>query len=159
MLRLRELHQTVAGSASRCIARPQQIRFCTSHDGARIAYATCGKGPPLLWVGHWVGHLDLDWDSPVWRPWLSLLTRRHTLITYDWRGCGLSDREGIEFSWDRYHDDLEAVVAAAGLERFDLIATSASSSAVAITFAARHPAQVNRLVLCGSATRGIWRAQ
>jgi len=138
------------------MSRPTaQIRICTSRDGARIAYATSGKGPPLLWVGHWVGHLDLDWDSPVWRPWLDLLTRNHTLITYDWRGCGLSDREGIGFSWDRYHDDLEAVVAAADLGRFDLIATSASSAAVATTFAARHPAQVNRLVLCGSATRGI----
>jgi hypothetical protein len=37
-----------------------QIRICTSRDGARIAYATYGKGPPLLWVGHWVGQLDLD---------------------------------------------------------------------------------------------------
>ena len=133
----------------------QQIRFCASRDGTRIAYATCGKGPPLLWVGHWVGHLNLDWDSPVWGPWLSLLTRRHTLVTYDWRGCGLSDREGTEFSWKHYNDDLEAVVAAAGLERFDLIATSASSCAVAISYAARHPAQVSHLVLCGSATRGI----
>ena len=133
----------------------QQIRFCASRDGTQIAYATCGKGPPLLWVGHWVGHLNLDWDSPVWGPWLSLLTRRHTLVTYDWRGCGLSDREGIEFSWKHYNDDLEAVVAAAGLERFDLIATSASSCAVAISYAARHAAQVGHLVLCGSATRGI----
>ena len=91
----------------------------------------------------------------MWRPWLTLLTRNHTLITYDWRGCGLSDRDGIGFSWDRYHDDLEAVVAAADLSRFDMVATSASSSAVATTFAARHAAQVNRLVLCGSATRGI----
>jgi pimeloyl-ACP methyl ester carboxylesterase/DNA-binding CsgD family transcriptional regulator len=132
-----------------------QIRFCTSRDGARIAYATSGKGPPLLWVGHWVGHLDLDWDSPVWGPWLALLTRRHTLVTYDWRGCGLSDRDGVEFSWERYSDDLEAVVAAAGFKRFDLIATSASSSAVAITYAAAHSAQVSHLALCGSATRGI----
>jgi pimeloyl-ACP methyl ester carboxylesterase/DNA-binding CsgD family transcriptional regulator len=132
-----------------------QIRFCTSRDGARIAYATSGRGPPLLWIGHWVGHLDLDWDSPVWGPWLALLTRRHALVTYDWRGCGLSDRDGVEFSWGRYNDDLEAVVAAAGLTQFDLIATSASSSAVAITYAAAHPTHVSRLVLCGSATRGI----
>jgi pimeloyl-ACP methyl ester carboxylesterase/DNA-binding CsgD family transcriptional regulator len=135
-------------------ARPQ-IRICRSRDGTRIAYATYGKGPPLVWIGHWVGHLDLDWDSPVWRPWLTLLTRRHTLVTYDWRGCGLSDHDDIEFSWVRYQEDLDAVVRAAGLGRFDLVSTSASSSAVAMTFAAGHPRQVNRLILCSSATRGI----
>ncbi len=74
----------------------QQIRFCTSRDGARIAYATCGAGPPLVFAAHWLHHLKFDWDSPVWRPWLSLLSRRHTLIRYDWRGCGLSDREGMQ---------------------------------------------------------------
>jgi pimeloyl-ACP methyl ester carboxylesterase/DNA-binding CsgD family transcriptional regulator len=109
----------------------------------------------MLWIGHWVGHLDLDWKSPVWEPWLSLLSQRHTLVTYDWRGCGLSDREGIEFSWEKYQDDFVAVVAASGFDRFDLIATSASSCAIAIAFAAGNPAQVERLLLCGSTTRGI----
>src|SRR5688572_289875 len=84
------------------------IRFCTSRDGVRIAYAITGQGPPLLWIRHWVGHLDLDWKSPVWEPWLSLLSQRHTLVTYDWRGCGLSDRQGVEFSWEAYQDDCEA---------------------------------------------------
>jgi pimeloyl-ACP methyl ester carboxylesterase len=76
----------------------QQIRFCTSRDGTRIAYATRGAGPPLVWAANWVHHLELDEDSPVWRPWLTLLTRRHTLVRYDLRGCGLSDRERVEFS-------------------------------------------------------------
>ena len=49
----------------------QKIRFCASADGTRIAYATCGSGPALIWVQHWIHHLELDWDSPVWRPWLS----------------------------------------------------------------------------------------
>ena len=82
-----------------------QIRFCTSRDGTRIAYATCGTGPPLVWVGHWIRHLKFDWDSPVWRPWLSFLTRRHRVVRYDWRGCGLSDRERIEFSLEKHIED------------------------------------------------------
>src|SRR4051795_583841 len=61
----------------------QQIRFCTSRDGTRIAYATCGVGPPLIWVAHFIHHLKFDWDSPVWRPWISLLAKRHTLIRFD----------------------------------------------------------------------------
>src|SRR5687768_11768530 len=96
----------------------QQIRFCTSRDGTRIAYATCGSGPPLVWIEHWAHHLRFDWDSPVWKPWLHLLTRRHTLIRYDWRGCGLSDRNGVAFSFEKFAEDLDAVIVAAGVERF-----------------------------------------
>jgi pimeloyl-ACP methyl ester carboxylesterase len=103
------------------MAQPaQQIRFCTSRDNTRIAYATCGAGPPLLWIEHWVHHIDLDWGSPVWHPWLAMLTRRHSLIRYDWRGCGLSDRDRVEFSMAKHLEDLEAVVDAAGVERFAL---------------------------------------
>jgi hypothetical protein len=61
--------------AQRCRlnSRPE-IRFCKSRDGTRIAYAIAGKGPPLLWAQQWVHHLDLDWDSPIWRGWLELLS-------------------------------------------------------------------------------------
>lgn len=131
----------------------QQIRFCTSRDGARIAYATCGDGPPLLWIGHWVRHLKFDWDSPVWRPWLSLLTRHHCVIRYDWRGCGLSDREEIEFSFDKHADDLQAVIDAAGVERFVLFGW-AGGGAIALSYAVQHPEQVSHLVLYGCQTRG-----
>src|SRR5262245_60323668 len=78
----------------------EQIRFCTSRDGTRIAYGTCGAGPPLVFVAHWIHHLKMDWDSPVWRPWLTTLSKRHTLIRYDFRGCGLSDRKGCDFSFE-----------------------------------------------------------
>jgi hypothetical protein len=98
----------------------QQLRFCTSRDGTRIAHATCGAGPPLVWTAGWSHNLELDWDSPVWRPWLSLLTRRHTLVRYDMRGCGLSDREGVEFSFERLVEDFEAVLEATSLEQFVL---------------------------------------
>jgi pimeloyl-ACP methyl ester carboxylesterase/DNA-binding CsgD family transcriptional regulator len=131
----------------------QQIRFCQSRDGTRIAYTACGAGPPLLWLSHWVRHLDLDWECPVWRPWLSLLTRRHTLIRYDYRGCGLSDRQGVEFSIERHIEDAEAVVAAAGLESFTLLA-QAGGGFMALPYAARHPKQVNRLILHGCQARG-----
>lgn len=131
----------------------QQIRFCTSRDGTRIAYATCGIGPPLLWIGHWVRHLKFDWDSPVWRPWLLMLTRRHCVVRYDWRGCGLSDREAVEFSLEKHIEDLEAVVAAAGLSRFVLFA-SAGGATMAMAYIVRHPEHVIHLALYGSQTRG-----
>jgi pimeloyl-ACP methyl ester carboxylesterase/DNA-binding CsgD family transcriptional regulator len=124
----------------------QQIRFCTSRDGTRIAYATCGAGPPLVWPAGWFHHLKLDWDSPVWRPWLSLLARRHTLIRYDLRGCGLSDREGVEFSLEKLVEDFEAVIEATGLEQFVLVGM-AIGSVISMTYAVRHPERVSHLVL------------
>ncbi len=131
----------------------QQIRFCTSRDGTRIAYATSGAGPPLVWVAGWVHHLELDWDGPVWRPWISLLTRRHTLVRYDMRGCGLSDREQFEFSFEKFVEDLEAVIEATGLERFVLVGMAAGS-AIGMTYAVTHPERVSHLVLYGARTHG-----
>src|SRR5262245_51312176 len=77
------------------VQRTQQIRFCTSRDGTRIAYASTGGGPPLVRAPHPMSHLKFDWESPVWRHWLSLFAQHHTLIRYDLRGCGLSDRERV----------------------------------------------------------------
>jgi hypothetical protein len=69
----------------------QHVRFCTATDGVRLAYAVHGSGPPLVKVATWLSHLELDWESPVWRHWLQRLGERYTLVRYDERGCGLSD--------------------------------------------------------------------
>jgi pimeloyl-ACP methyl ester carboxylesterase/DNA-binding CsgD family transcriptional regulator len=133
---------------------PQQIRFCTSRDGTRIAYEICGSGPPLLWIQHWVHHLEFDWASPIWQPWLAFLTRRHTLVRYDWRGCGLSDRHQIKFSFEEYVADLKAVVEAAELERFALFSMAGAGSGAAMTYAVHHPERVRCLVLQECQTKG-----
>jgi pimeloyl-ACP methyl ester carboxylesterase len=131
----------------------QQIRFCTSRDGTRIAYATSGQGPPIVWAGHFVRHLEFDWDSPVWRPWRSLLMQGRMLIRYDWRGFGLSDRAGVEFSLEKHVEDLAAVVQAAGLKKFVLFAASGGGPP-AMAYAARHPEQIDHLILYGCSSRG-----
>ena len=133
--------------------RVEQIRFCTSRDGTRIAYAICGDGPPLVWSPHWVRHLKYDWVGPLWPPWLELLTRRHTLVRYDWRGCGLSDREGVAFDPKCHDEDLEAVIAAAGFERFALFGMG-HGTRIGIAYAARFPTRVGRLILFGASTCG-----
>jgi pimeloyl-ACP methyl ester carboxylesterase/DNA-binding CsgD family transcriptional regulator len=132
----------------------QQIRFCRSRDGARIAYSIAGSGPPLVWAQHWVHHLELDWRSQIWRPWLALLTRRHTLIRYDWRGCGLSDRANVEFSFGNYLADLEAVIETLGLDRFTLYGMAGAGSGIAMSYAVSHPDRVARLILQECHTRG-----
>jgi pimeloyl-ACP methyl ester carboxylesterase/DNA-binding CsgD family transcriptional regulator len=132
----------------------EQIRFCTSRDGTRIAYAVGGAGPPLLWIQHWVHHLKFDQEHPVWGPWIAALTRRNTVVRYDCRGCGLSDRERIEFSIGALTEDFEAVVSAAGVDRFAILAMGGCNSGIAATFAARHPERVSHLILCGSSALG-----
>jgi len=131
----------------------QQIRFCQTRDGANIAYATVGQGPPLVKVANWLGHLEFEWQSPVWRHWLESLSRHHRLIRYDERGCGLSDWDVDEFSLEAWVDDLEAVVSTAGLDRFPLLGISRGGP-IAITYAVRHPDKVSHLILCGSYVRG-----
>jgi pimeloyl-ACP methyl ester carboxylesterase/DNA-binding CsgD family transcriptional regulator len=132
----------------------QQIRFCKSRDGTRIAYATCGRGPPLVWIQHWIHHLESDWTSQIWQPWLAFLSRSHTVVRYDWRGCGLSDRDRINFSLEDNVADLEAVVAAVGLERFPLFGMAGAGSGVAMSYAVRHREQVICLVLQEAQTKG-----
>jgi pimeloyl-ACP methyl ester carboxylesterase len=134
----------------------QTIRFCKSSDGTRIAYATMGKGPPLVRTAHFFGHLEYDLRTPVWQPWLAELSRHHTLVRYDLRGCGLSDRTTDDFSLEEWVADFEAVVDAAGLDRFAVFGPS-QGAAIAIVYATRHPERVTRLVLYGVVARGIMK--
>ena len=136
-----------------CCLQLSRIRFCTSRDGTRIAYAICGSGPMLMRAPHWMSSINLEWDSPVWRHWLTLLARHHTLIQFDQRGCGLSDREGVEFSFEKFAEDFEAVIEAASLDRFDLFAFSGGAM-TGIAYAARHPHRVNQFVICSSTAYG-----
>jgi len=137
-------------------AAKQQIRFCTSHDGARIAYANSGQGPPLLKVANWLSHLEFDWESPVWRPLLTELSRDYTLIRYDERGCGLSDWDVADLSFEAWVRDLETVVDATGVDRFPLLGLSQGAS-IAVAYAVRHPERVTHLILHGGYARGRLR--
>jgi pimeloyl-ACP methyl ester carboxylesterase/DNA-binding winged helix-turn-helix (wHTH) protein len=134
----------------------QEIRFCTTADGTRLAYAAVGSGPPLVRAAHWITHVDYDWQSPVWRHWLVGLARRHTFVRYDERGCGLSDHDVTDFSLDAWVQDLETVVDDLGLDRFPLLGVS-QGGAVAIAYAARHPERVSHLVLFGAYAQGRLR--
>ena len=97
----------------------QRMQFCSSRDGVRIAFATAGQGPPLVRVNNWFTHLEIDWDSPVWRHWLEAFVERRMLIRYDPRGSGLSDRDAADYSFDAWvaRHVLAAATAASRLSR------------------------------------------
>jgi class 3 adenylate cyclase/pimeloyl-ACP methyl ester carboxylesterase len=126
----------------------QQIQFCLTRDGVQLAYSRMGSGPPLVKTGNWMTHLEFDFESPIWRHLYRELSRDHTLIRYDARGNGLSDRNVEDVSFESFVGDLEAVVDAAGLKRFALLGIS-QGCAVSIAYAVRHAERVTHLILFG----------
>jgi class 3 adenylate cyclase/pimeloyl-ACP methyl ester carboxylesterase len=131
----------------------QQIRFCNSFDGTRIAYAVTGKGPPLVKAHHWLTHLEYEIQSPLWGPWIEALSSDHTLLRMDQRACGLSDWDVADISFEAWVRDLEALVDAVDLERFALLGHS-QGAPIAIEYAVRHPERVSHLVILGGYARG-----
>lgn len=138
--------------------RPRQtVRFVQASDGADLAWASVGRedAPPLVKAANWLTHLELDWEAPIWSPLYRQLAQSHRLIRYDERGCGLSDWDVPEISFETFVTDLETVVDAAGLDRFPLLGISQGAS-VSIEYAVRHPERVSHLILFGGYPAG-WR--
>jgi pimeloyl-ACP methyl ester carboxylesterase len=146
-------HQSDEASEPEYPSLEQTIKFCSTADGTRLAYATMGDGPVLVKAANWLTHLDYDGESTVWRHWLDGLANGRTLVRYDERGCGLSDWEIDRFDFDDWVEDLRMVVDAVGLTRFPLLGLS-QGAAVAVAFAARYPERVERLILFGSYPQG-----
>ena len=122
--------------------------------GVDVAYATAGHGAPLLFVGGWLSHLESSWALPAERRLLEHLAQGRMLVRYDRPGCGLSDRSSTaEPSLDGELAAVGAVLAAAGVRRTDIVASSLGVPLM-IEWAARNPDTVGRLVLYGGWARG-----
>jgi pimeloyl-ACP methyl ester carboxylesterase/DNA-binding CsgD family transcriptional regulator len=131
----------------------QDVRFCRTDDGVRLAWARHGSGPPLLIVSCWLSHLQHDWHSPVWRHFLDDLGEIATVIRYDERGFGLSEWEVADFSLQRRVADLETLVDATGLDRFAVLGMSGGAP-VALAYSHAHPERITRIALYGGMARG-----
>ena len=149
--------ETPSASAAQQAARGQRVQFCTAKDGARLAFARLGDGPPLVKVANWLSHLELDAGSSMWNHWLLRLSRAHCLIRYDARGNGLSDWHPPTMTVEDFVCDLGVVFDAAGVERAPVLGISQGAS-VAVAYAARHPQRVSALILLGGCARG-WRTK
>jgi pimeloyl-ACP methyl ester carboxylesterase len=146
-----------SGAASTSASMKQEIRYCRTSDGVRLAWSVVGLGPPLVRCGRWFTHLEYEWAhaSKLFggTALLQDLAREFQVLRYDARGNGMSDWEVDEISLDAWVRDLDAVVTAAGFGRFPLLAES-QGVPVAIAYAARHPDRVSRLILYGGYTLG-----
>ena len=134
----------------------QSIRYLRTEDGVRLAWAEAGRGRTLVKAANWLTHLELEWESPVWRHWIDFLSTHYRYVRYDERGCGMSDWEVDDLSQARWTADLEAVVAAAGGDGPIVLLGISQGAAPVIEFAARHPDRVSHLVLYGGFSQG-WR--
>ena len=131
----------------------QKIRYCTTSDGVSVAYSTVGSGPFLVRVlGHFT-HLEAEWDWPELRRFWQQLAERHTVVRYDGRGIGLSDRYAGDFTEETRQRDLEAVLTAVGAEKAALIGIS-EGGWTAATYAIQHREQITHLILYGAYCRG-----
>lgn len=132
----------------------QSIRYLRTRDGVRLAWATAGSGPLLVKAANWLTHLEYEWDSPVWRHWMTFFSERFRFVRYDERGCGLSDCPLGELTVEHWLGDLEEVIDAAEPDRPVVLVGISQGAAAAIAYAVRHSEQVARLILYGGYALG-----
>jgi pimeloyl-ACP methyl ester carboxylesterase/DNA-binding CsgD family transcriptional regulator len=132
----------------------QSIRYLTTGDGARLAWASMGTGQPLVKAANWLSHLEYDLESPIWRHWARFFGNHFRFVRYDERGCGMTGGDPRGLTLEHWLGDLEAVVDAAGIDRpFALLGIS-QGAAACVAYAAKHPQRVSKLVLYGAYARG-----
>ncbi len=132
----------------------QELGFCTTSDGVSIAYATVGDGPPRVYATGWPGHLSAEWETRHSRALIEDLAQGFTLVRYDMRGSGLSDREPGELTFENWVLDLETVVDHLKLESFPLLGLGFLAGPICIAYTAAHPERVSHLILSEGYMRG-----
>lgn len=123
------------------------IRYVRAPDGVNIAYTVAGHGPTIVQMPSFpVSNLEIEWRSRRYRAYWEALAFDMTLVRYDCRGAGLSDRDTRDFSLPKLVADLEAVVDKLDLRTFALFGFGHLGPA-AVVYATRHPERVSHLIL------------
>ncbi len=129
-----------------------RIRYCRTPAG-RVAYATSGAGPPLLCESGWITDLHAQLELLSFGDFIERLSERFTVIRYDKPGCGLSDRDEIDLSFDGQVAAALAVADAVGADRFRMFGASQGGQLAAV-IAAGYPDRVEATVLYGTCASG-----
>ena len=135
----------------------QRIRYVRTKDGAKLAWAEAGSGPPLVKAANWLTHLDYEWESPVWRHWIKFFTDNFRYIRHDERGCGMSDWAVRDLSVENWIADLELVVDAAKVKEPFVLVGISQGAAACLGYVNRNPDRVSHLVLYGGYARGPFK--
>ncbi len=144
----------VSTPSTATVPRTQLIEYCITPDDTQIAYAKIGQGPAMFKAPNWLNHLEYEWQSPVWGPTLSRLTKQFELTRFDQRGNGLSDWDIADISEDTMISDMSTVAEAAQLDQFILLGIS-QGCAFSIRYAIENPNKIRALILFGGFARGM----
>ena len=132
----------------------QTIRYLRTPDGVRLACAEAGTGSVLVKAANWLTHLEYECESPVWRHWIRFFSDHFCFVRYDERGSGMTDWDVGDVSFERWVEDLEAVVEAVQPKGPVALLGISQGAAACAAYTVRHPEHVSRLVLYGGYARG-----
>ncbi len=130
-----------------------QVQYAKTEDGVSIAYKVEGEGPVLLLCPILVESFSFDDTVPEFKEFVERLGEGRTLVRFDMRGVGLSDRHPSDLSNAALVLDIEAIVAAESIDRVVLMAAGGSGPC-GIAFTTRNPDVVAGLILYGTFCRG-----
>lgn len=128
-----------------------EVRYAQTSDDIAIAYQAVGSGPVTIWMPS-LSNIRAQWRVPALRMAYERLSQDLTLVLYDGRGTGSSDRRAGDLGLDAHVRDLEAVIEAVGADRVNLLGYY-HAVAAAVAYAAANPQRVDRMLLFGGAAR------
>ncbi|HEY0820114.1 MAG TPA: alpha/beta fold hydrolase [Rhizobacter sp.] len=148
------LQRAASGRPAQAEALPSLgLRFANGPHGT-IAYAITGAGPEALVVmPGFVSHIEIGWEHPGIRKVLAALGRRFTLVLFDRRGVGLSERLDATGTVAAMTQDVLTIMDAASIERAWLFGSSEGGPA-AVHLAATQPQRIAGLMLFGALAKG-----
>jgi pimeloyl-ACP methyl ester carboxylesterase/DNA-binding CsgD family transcriptional regulator len=111
----------------------------------------------LVKAANWLTHLDYEWESPVWRHWIRFFSSHFRFVRHDERGCGMTDWNVGDLSFERWAEDLEAVITAADLREPLALLGISQGAASCVAYAVKYPERVSHLLLYGAYARGTYR--
>ena len=126
---------------------PPPVQYAKTADGVSIAFTVTGHGPPLVIPPPGNSHVQLEWVREAQGGTYSALADRATVIRYDHRGTGMSQRDRIDCSMEAAVADINGVVDKIGVERFAIFANLPGASLIPFAYAAHYPERVSHLAL------------
>jgi 3-oxoadipate enol-lactonase len=120
-------------------------------NNAELYCERYGAGEPVIFSHGW-----LD-DCSVWKPQADIIARDHTVILYDLRGHGRSEKPSGDYSVQALAEDLNSLVQALKLEKVTLAGFSLGGM-LSLLYTLQNPGRVSRLVLVGAAAKMPKRA-
>jgi len=129
------------------------IQFVKRKDSVKIAYSIFGKGPPLVCPAPWICSLSYIFEDPFANQFWGRLAQEVMVITYDKHGCGQSDRDRKEYTFETELLDLETLIGHLGFEKFSFLGMSMGVP-ISLVYTAHHPEKVMKLVLYGGYADG-----